>query len=282
MSWHFSRALVAEYSAATCSDGDASVRLSETPTHGMSWSQGKTTDTCRRSRSGMTYAPSTDDHGEALLTWFLAASRARTSAQPEEERESLENGQDSGERWQELSVKYDRDSSSWKTHRCLWDEALPWCSVTLPRWGSMRDGVCWEQLTPERRIDESESGLWPTPTVRGNYNRKGLSSRSGDGLATAVKMWPTPLTTGLDGGSNSRKAAKARGMWPTPTARDWKSGKASQKTMERNSRPLIEQVGGSLNPNWVEWLMGWPIGWTDCEPLETDRFQQWCDSHGMS
>jgi hypothetical protein len=88
---------------------------------------------------------------------------------------------------------------------------------------------------------------WPTPTVCGNYNRKGASPTSGDGLATAVL-----------------KCA-------TPTARDWRSGKASQATMERNSRPLSEQIGGSLNPTWVEWLMGWPLGWTDLKPLATDR-----------
>ena len=35
---------------------------------------------------------------------------------------------------------------------------------------------------------------------------------------------------------------------------------------------------GQLNPPWVEWLMGWPIGWTDLKPLVTDKFrnvQQW-------
>ena len=32
-------------------------------------------------------------------------------------------------------------------------------------------------------------------------------------------------------------------------------------------------VGGIMNPAFVEWLMGWPIGWTDCEPLETDKCQ---------
>ena len=95
------------------------------------------------------------------------------------------------------------------------------------------------------RTSETASGLWPTPTVCGNYNRKGLSAKSGDGLATAVL-----------------KCA-------TPTARDWRSGKASQATMERNSRPLSEQIGGSLNPTWVEWLMGWPLGWTDLKPSAT-------------
>lgn len=37
--------------------------------------------------------------------------------------------------------------------------------------------------------------------------------------------------------------------------------------------------GGQLNPDWVEWLMGWPIGWTDLNPLETDRFLSWRRSH---
>ena len=38
-------------------------------------------------------------------------------------------------------------------------------------------------------------------------------------------------------------------------------------------------TGGSLNPMWVEWLMGWPIEWTDCAPLEMGKFRQWQRSH---
>ena len=37
---------------------------------------------------------------------------------------------------------------------------------------------------------------------------------------------------------------------------------------------------GQLNPTWVEWLMGWPLGWTDCDVSATAKFRQWCDSHG--
>ena len=43
---------------------------------------------------------------------------------------------------------------------------------------------------------------------------------------------------------------------------------------------MNERIGGALNPLWVEWLMGWPIGWTDLKPLEKDRFQQWLRSFG--
>lgn len=37
--------------------------------------------------------------------------------------------------------------------------------------------------------------------------------------------------------------------------------------------------GGTLSPDWTEWLMGWPLGWTDFAPLEMDRFQQWLHAH---
>jgi hypothetical protein len=109
---------------------------------------------------------------------------------------------------------------------------------------------------PGKQVQLVDAVKWPTPTVCGNYNRKGASPTSGDGLATAVL-----------------KCA-------TPTARDWRSGKASQATMERNSRPLSEQIGGSLNPTWVEWLMGFPLGWTDLKPLATDKSHSAQQPHG--
>ena len=92
--------------------------------------------------------------------------------------------------------------------------------------------------------------MWPTATTeKGLYNKAGLSTKSGDGLATAAKQWATPA------------------------ARDWRSGKASGETMERNARPLNEQVvsgpttnslgGGALAPEFAEWVMGFPPGWTE-------------------
>lgn len=91
--------------------------------------------------------------------------------------------------------------------------------------------------------------LWPTPTVSGNSNRAGASRKSGDGLSTAVKRWPSPI------------------------ASDWRSGKASEKTASKNSRPLREKAGGLLNPVWVEWLMGWPLGWTDLGHSAMDKYR---------
>ncbi len=81
-------------------------------------------------------------------------------------------------------------------------------------------------------------------------------------------MWPTP-TSSL--GTNGDGLATAVLKCATPTARDWRSGKASQATHDRNSRPLSEQIGGLLNPEWVEWLMNWPIGWTDLKHSATAK-----------
>ncbi len=50
-------------------------------------------------------------------------------------------------------------------------------------------------------------------------------------------------------------------------------------TDDRNSRPLSEFVGGLLNPTWVEWLMGWPVAWTDCAPLGTAKYHEWQRQH---
>jgi len=107
----------------------------------------------------------------------------------------------------------------------------------------------------------SARSIWPTPTVKGNYNRKGLSKQSGDGLATAVQKWPTPTARDHRGVHRSERSAQRR--------------RESARGM-----PLNEEVGGLLNPTWVEWLMGWPIGWTALQPLGMDKFREWQLQHG--
>jgi hypothetical protein len=97
-------------------------------------------------------------------------------------------------------------------------------------------------------------------------------------LAEAVKsgMWPTPRTTGLDGGSNSRKAAKARGMWPTPTTPAGggersgdRAGTGSLNYMARSGQLTGPKTTGALNPMWVAWLMGYPTEYLSCVHWET-------------
>lgn len=257
MSWLFSQALVAEYSEATSSGGAPSAPLSVMPTQHKFWRNDKTMEPSQLSRFGLTCAVLTEDHGEALLTWFRADSRVRTYPLPGLVRGLTESVPASGVRWLESSVKYDPGTSSWKTHHCLWDEDLPWSSVTLPKWGMALNGLVYRHPTLERPISATESGLWPTPTVHGNHNMPGSSKSAGWGLSSAVKMWPTVC------------------------ARDYRHpGKSRlERTGSKAGDVLPQAVGGPLNPTWVEWLMGWPSGWTDLKPLEMAKFHEWQQQH---
>jgi len=312
MSWHFSQALVAESSGERSSGGEPSAPSSSTPTPAMCWWPGRTTDAFRPSRSGMTCEPLTGDRGEALLTWCLAASRAKTSPPPAREPGSAEHALDSGARWHALLVKFDPASCGWKTARCLWEEGLDWSCLTLPRWGSLHDGELWERATPGLPIREKESGFWPTPDVRGFTNDGSLQmlakktetreewSRMAyrKGVGPKERLWPTPRAAnpgsrpnGKGGKILAEEVAIAEGLrergqtFATPKSRDWKGQSQRGIHAPGDALPNMDRgdgkpVGGSLNPTWVEWLMGWPLGWTDCAAPATAKFRQWLDSHG--
>lgn len=284
MSWLFSRALVEASSAVTCSDGEPSAPSSSTATpQAFSW-LAKTTGASRRSRSGMTCEPLTDARGEAVLTWCLADSLARTSARQDKAPASTAPAPVSGERWRGSLAKYDRASSSWRTPQCSLLAGLDAFSETWPRWGMMRGGECSGLATPERRISATASGSWPTPNKMDSHDHESMSSpehwqerqeakaRRGIRLQYPKEKWPTPAMI-------IKRRESQRETFPTPTVNDSKNNNPPSQAL-RNTPPLNVVVGGSMNPAWVEWLMGWPIGWTDLHASATDRFRQWCASHG--
>ena len=334
MSWLFSQVLVEEFSGDISWDGEPSALWNGTPTQHPSWCSDRTTAACRLSRSGMTFKPLMDDLGEAVLMLFLEAFPARTSAQPEKEQGSMASGAVCGSTWQELLVRFDRDSSSWKTAHCLWDEVLPESSVTLPRWGMTVGGRCWEREMPEHLTSETGSGLWRTPTAGDSHGASDPEKRMAAGQQVHLNdqvRFPTPTCADSWNPSTVKSAEREwtqgnlRGiaaapvkMWPTPSARDWKDSPGMSKegvnpdgSVRKRDDPLARRVfadpishadsanmnmtrnrsastdaqtvkgkglkklgskdGGQLNPSWVEWLMGWPIGWTGLHALETDR-----------
>jgi len=238
-------------------DGKQYAPLNVMPTRHKFWRNDKMMDVSNLSRFGLMCAVLTDQYGEDLLTWFRVDSLARTSAQQEREQESTENAAECGHKWQELSVKYCLDSSMWRTHQCLWDEDLPESSVTLPRWGMMRNGVLFQHPTLERPISAIGYGYEPNDET----------------------FFHTPNTHGLDGGSNSRRALKKRKeVFPTPTCHTNKEGDYPSEA-NRNTPSLTHVARGGdltlankLNPRWLEWLMGWPIGLSSLEPLAMDKF----------
>ena len=328
MSWLFSRALVEEYLEENSLDGEQSVPLNGNNTPQAYCAPDKMTGFSRLSRFGITFKPLTETHGEELLMSYRAAFLAKTSQPQGKAQGSMESDQECGEKWRGSFTKYDPSLCSWKTHQCSLLGDLDEFLETWPQWGLMRNGECWERLTLAHLIKGTESGLLPN----------------------GVDYFHTPNTTGLDGGSNSRKALKKRllptpdasqrgptkdfnpqaksqsgrtlqsfaAKFPTPTTMDtitrsresylrvqnrpkqgknltkladiihWPTPQASDNRDRGNmSNPSVQRrvaigkqislsqsvhpTSGQLNPTWVEWLMGWPLEWTDLKPLEMDK-----------
>jgi hypothetical protein len=157
------------------------------------------------------------------------------------------------------------------------------------------------------RDQVSNMHRWPTPNVCGGVNTGPLIQngnhyirKSGKkahlGLDQAVKMWPTPTHASAHkevvASQKCNNLVAFAKMFPTPTATDSKGAPSLESVQARAMESkrgvrLPEQLArdgaiGQLNPNWVEWLMGWPIGWTDLKPLETAKFQEWLQQHSLN
>jgi hypothetical protein len=216
------------------------------------------------------------------LTSSAEDSPARTSATPGSERESTASAADCGPNMRGSFASYDPASSSWRTSQlCLTGE---WSEFweTWPRAGTMRNGKAYELRTLAPRTEENESGLWPTPVAQDDnkspeahmqmkLRMKGGPRYKPTSLQVMVKgverrMWPTPRAIygehpGMLDPSHLTRAVQ---FWPTP--REFMHKDAA---VNRGKSNLGEVVGGQLNPTWVEWLMGYPLGWTALEDSAT-------------
>jgi len=170
----------------------------------------------------------------------------------------------------------------------------------------------WVKFWPTPRVSDTEGGIVKNVEMKdgtfSRVNKQGVrwGVKLKDAVDHAEKMWPTPraqdskhgaateweLNTDHGGTRDSLRVqvVKRSGMWPTPRARDYKDGTSVPPSRIKNPDlatlgqkiAMEDSTGGQLNPTWVEWLMGWPIGWTDLKPLETDKYQQWLQQHGES
>jgi hypothetical protein len=242
MSWHYSQALVEEFLEANSLDGTQCVQLNMNRTPQLYSQSGKMMEFCKRSQSGMTCQHLTASLGEELLTWFLGDFLVKISAAQEKVRELRAVGQDFGRKCYALFLKYDQDTSSLRTHQCLWVEDLEWSFVTLPKWGMMQDGVFWGLMTSAAGTTEKDAGYWPTPLKQEGPG--GSHKKLTDAIAIAEGYKPKYY---IESGTEDR-----------------------------------EVFCGKVNPDWTEWLMGWPVGWTDdSQELGMDKFQQWLQQHGI-
>lgn len=217
-----------------------------------------------------------------------AASRASRSVLPGSEQarkmtvisgqkclESYENSSQLG-----LLVKMCLESSTWHSTRCLltWQKKVTKSNVSLFRLAVS---------TP--RIKENDVLLWPTPSTGaslcgGSGNFKTLQKMADKGLITEEER--RNLSRGSGGNTNPELLEWLMGyeqkyteLIPTPTATDYKGGITDRVwippelsgKIKTNYRGLLREfventpLGkiGHMNPSWIEWLIGVPIGWTD-------------------
>lgn len=203
---------------------------------------------------------------------------AKTSALQDVAQAWEASAADWSEKCSDLSVSFDPASCSWKTCQPSAPAGQTLLPANWPASGMTLGGRLYQRLKSEPLIFGSD-GLpcFPTPTVCGNYNRAGASANSGNGLATFVRMWPTPTTRDWKSSASNLHGKNAQPLnevvrWSTPRASDASKGGPNQK-FGAGGTPLPAQVGGQLNPPWVEWLMGYPIGWTELKDWATQWYR---------
>ena len=190
-----------------------------------------------------------EDETSPPLTLFAEDFPAKTSVTLARAQGSTASDRDSGINTHESFASWNPATSSWKTSQHSLLEDLTTFSERWPIAGTMQSGRVFARSTWVPRISATDYSLLPTP--RAIYGeRPGMLDPSH--LTGAVHLWPTPRASDWKGAVS-------------PT--DW-----TLRRVESNEANLAEEIqersrpnGGQLNPMWVEWLMGFPLGWTVLE-----------------
>jgi len=195
--------------------------------------------------------------------------------------------------------EYDHDTHSWKTCQgsLLLDISEP-SLQTFTKHGTMQNGALSELTMLVHHTEERDCGYWLTPSTvqisggedrvqkRTEY-RKSVGRKYAPGSLAEQTMWPTPRA----GNPGSRPNMKGRKIlaeevkkYPTPATRDYKGSRTTEGCLNIGRNPETNSLGdaigegnvkGQLNPDWVEWLMGWLIGWSSLEPMEGVLWLDW-------
>lgn len=146
-----------------------------------------------------------------------------------------------------------------------------------------------ERGTDDQGCSSSASQMWPTPTA-GQCGMTAVTSgrppekstHLGAQVLIRSGLWPTPRANEYKdtlqsvppsrqkdpGKCNLTQRVAMERMFATPCARDYRTGQRKRYENPARANNINDQVGGQLNPTWVEWLMGFPQGWTDLNASE--------------
>jgi hypothetical protein len=158
--------------------------------------------------------------------------------------------------------------------------------VKIEMWGTPRnsDGMKGKLRNPQNITNhksrlEDQVAMWPTPSATDymGAKKKGIEIKNN-------RFVRISLTTGVEYGA---KLTDAVHKWPTPTTRDHKD---TGNSIQNKNVPVNSLLGraveptkmkGSLDPEFVEYLMGYPVGLTGLKLLGMGKFQKWLEEHGI-
>jgi hypothetical protein len=270
MSWHFSRALAEAYSLAPCSDGKLSAQLKLSPTQSGFSSEDRMKDFSRLSQFGMIFAPLKESLGAALLTSFLAAFPASRSVQP---RTVTPLRLTCGTRCDELLTKSVRTSYLPKMSQLKQSPEPPQsCDVTV----TYPKSLIFRRETWAQTILGTDRGvLLPRPTCAANFLAPSMYKH--DSCRNFIRVFGLRRPRGENGLSLLQMPTRGTGSLRLKEAKDG----------ERQDKWWVQwpyEIGQHPRPNPLdlEWMMGWPTGWTDISSSATVKFQQWQQQHFSS
>lgn len=259
--------------APTCSAGDPCARSSGKRAPSGCSSRASTTARCHHSQSGMTCAPLTGCPG--VVGWMSSQADSPVSRSASRAGEPPGMTCATGGLTPRGSLaRWDRASRTWRTCQVsllgLMGTDEPY-SETLPTWGLMRSGRLHTLPAWERPITARVSGYSPGDRV---------TVRCEVGWPNTVEWWSARV---LYDNVDLIDVERSDGVidcypreWvlpvhlPTPTKNDAKNT-GSPARRRRRTVPLDGLVRGPLNPEWIEWIMGWPQGATDSQRSVTGR-----------
>ena len=276
MSWHCSLEPGVVFLLQDYLDGLRSRRARSSRSRGTSCSSGNATGTWSSSLFGTMCGRSTASRGEDSSMSSAGDSPAKTSALRVTVEDLPETVRAFGSSICASLKKLGLALSSRKTVRSCVPVALAPSSKDLTAWGMTCGGACWELGTSVPFTNAPACGYWlSTASARDWKDTPGMSTARPDGKGNRLDQLPRQVF------------AMERGWLPTPAATSYGSngnapGEIGPRRKSLQSLAREGRAGGQLNMAWVEWLMGWPIGWTERKPLATGRFQSWLQLHGAS
>lgn len=172
----------------------------------------------------------------------------------------------------------ERESGYWLTPNAM-DALAPRSEEALRKqYQKNRSGRTTHSTLREQVVYPAPSDMWPTPSATPRGPHKGTRAGS-------VEENCRVSANGTKWGMTLETAVVARSQFPSPRASDAKGsgpvGSKSQKHMSERQYlcgVVATEESGALNPDWVEALMAWPIGWTSLNDLKGGDFAKWLDA----